>query len=88
MIKLTASGAGGSAEGTVRDTNGVGLLPVQAQTDGTVFRVLGRVSPEAPWIEVKEPSAAAFLESISWVPYVRLEITSGAGTVALWVGEQ
>lgn len=89
MHKLTATGAAGTAETTtaIRDSRGVGLLPVQADTDGTTFRLLARVSPDAPWVEIKAAGAVDFLESISWVPYLRLEITSGTGTVTVWVGE-
>lgn len=88
MIKLTRTGVGTvDHEGTVRDTNGSGLLPVQADTDGTTFKLLGRVSPDAPWVEIKAAGTVDFLENISWVPYLRLEITAGAGTVTVWVGE-
>lgn len=90
MIKLSASGASGFAEtAAVRDSHGVGLLPIQgAASAGTSFRVLGRVSPEAPWLEIKPAGSAGFLESISWVPCIRLEITGGTGTATLWIGEK
>jgi hypothetical protein len=89
MIHLTRTGVGTADHaGSVRDSNGSSLLPIQADSDGTTFRVLGRVSPDAPWVEIREAGAADFLESISWVPYVRLEITSGSGTVNLWIGEK
>jgi hypothetical protein len=90
MIKLTRSGVGTvDHAGVVRDTNGTGLLPMQAEVTGTAtFRVLGKVSPEAPWVELRAANTTAFLESFSYVPFIRLEITTGTGTVNLWIAEQ
>lgn len=90
MIKLTRTGVGtADHEGVVRDTNGTGLLPMQAAVTGTVtFKVMGRVSPDAPWYELKAAGSAAFLESFSWVPHIRLEVTAGTGTADLWIGER
>jgi hypothetical protein len=90
MGKITLTGVGTADHpGLVRDSNGTGLLPIQADGDGAAtFRVLARVAPDAPWVEIIAPAAADFLQSISWVPYVRLEITSGTGKVDLWVGEK
>lgn len=90
MMKLTASGAAGTAENTtaIRDSQGTGSLPLQADTDGTAFRVLGRVSPDAPWVEIKAAGTADFLDHIPWTPYLRVEITAGTGTVTLWCGEK
>lgn len=73
----------------IYDSTGTGMLPVQAQVTGTAtFRVLGRVDPAAPWIEIIEPATADFLSSIAWVPFIQLEITLGAGAVKLWIGEK
>lgn len=90
MIKLTRTGVGtADHENTVRDSDGSSLLPIQADGDGaTTFKLLGRVSPEAPWVEIKAAGTADFLESFSWVPYVRLEVTAGAGTVSVYIGEK
>lgn len=89
MIYLTRTGVGTADHaGIVRDTNGSGLLPVQADTDGTTFKVMGRVSPDAPWAELKAAGAIDFIEAVVRVPYIRLEVTAGAGTVNLWIGEQ
>lgn len=90
MKIITRTGVGTATHGTeVRDRRGSGLLPVQAKGDGaTTFRVMGRVSPEGRWQQIKAPGTADFLESNSWVPYLQLEVTSGAGTVSLFVGEE
>jgi hypothetical protein len=89
MIKLSRTGVGtADTQASIRDTAGSSLLPIQADGDGaTTFRVLGRVSPEAPWVEIKAAGTADFLESISWVPFLRLEVTAGAGMVHLWIGD-
>jgi hypothetical protein len=89
MIKLSRTGVGVvSNDAAVRDSRGTGLLPVQADGDGaTTFRVTGRVSPSAPWVEIKAPGTADWLEAISWVPYLQLEVTVGTGTVDLYIGE-
>jgi hypothetical protein len=87
-IKITRTGVG-TADHTdsLVDLYGSGLLPVQADGDGsTTFRVLGRVSGEAPWVEIRAAGTADFLEAISWVPFIRLEVTAGTGVVSLWVG--
>lgn len=81
----------GTASNTVaiRDTHGTGLLPLQAAVTGSAtFRVLGRVHPEAPWVELKAAGTAGFLESFSWLPFVQLEVTAGTGTVRLYIGEK
>jgi hypothetical protein len=90
MLELKQAGIGATdTYRDVRDRNGTGLLPMQAGGDGaTTFRVLGRVHTNAPWVEIKAAGTADFLECISWVPYVRLEVTAGTGTVRLWLGEQ
>jgi hypothetical protein len=74
---------------SIRDSDGTALLPVQGDVQGTAtFRLLGRVSPDAPWVEIRAPNTVDFLESISWVPYIQLEITAGAGSVTLWIAEK
>ena len=90
MIKIVQTGPGTAAHaGTVRDSNGTGLLPVQTAVEGAAtFRVMGRVSPEAPWLELKAAGTVPFIESLSWVPYLALEVTGGTGTVFLWIGEK
>lgn len=90
MIKISQTGVGtASHSGSIRDTKGTSILPVQARVTGTAtFRILGRVSGDAPWVELKAADTADFLESISWVPFLQLEITSGAGTVDLWIGDK
>jgi hypothetical protein len=75
----------------VRDSYGHALLPIQAAGDGiTTFRVRGRVSNEAscPWVDIVTASTADFLQSISWVPFIQLEITAGTGSVTLYIGEE
>lgn len=88
IIERTGVGTA-THEGSIRDSNGTGLLPLQAAITGTAtFRVLGRVSPAAPWVELKAAGTVAFLESFSWVPFIELEVTSGTGTVSLYIGEK
>lgn len=89
-MKLMQMGVGTEThEGSVRDTNGTSLLPIQAKGDGvSTFRVMGRVHPDADWVEIIAPGTADFLQAISWVPYLQLEITSGDGMVELYIAEQ
>jgi hypothetical protein len=89
MIKLTRTGIGtADVSEAVRDSRGSGLLPIQADGDGaTTFKINGRVAPDAPWVEIKAAGVADFLENISWLPYLQLEVTAGAGTVTVWIGE-
>jgi hypothetical protein len=89
-IKISRTGIGTVDHPfAIRDSYGSGLLPVQVDGDGaTAFRILGRVESDAPWVEIRAQATADFLEAISWVPFLRLEVVSGTGTVTLWVGEQ
>lgn len=90
MITITQTGVGAATHtASIRDSDGTGVLPLQAAVTGTAtFRVLGRVSPDAPWVELKAAGTAAFLESFSWVPFIQLEVTIGTGTVNLYIGEK
>jgi hypothetical protein len=90
MIKLTQTGVGTvSHPYSLRDDQGTALLPVQGKVTGSAtFRLLGRVSPDADWLEIRAANTVAFLESFSWVPFIQLEITSGSGTVTLWIGDK
>ncbi|MDQ4420058.1 hypothetical protein OOT33_06350 [Sphingobium sp. DEHP117] len=64
------------------------LLPVQVAVEGTAtYRILGRVSPEAQWRELRAADTVSCLEAVNWVPYVRLEVLSGDGSATLWLGE-
>jgi hypothetical protein len=89
-MKISLTGVGTATHtGSVRDSYGHALLPIQAQGNGTTtFRVRGRISPDAPWYDIVTAGTADFLQSISWVPFIQLEITAGTGTVTLWVGEE
>ena len=90
MQKLTQTNAGAtSTTFAVRDTDGSGLLPIQAavESGSPSFSVQARVSPDAPWVEIKAAGTAAFLESISWVPFIQLTVT-GTGVVSLLIGEK
>lgn len=90
MTKLTQTGVGTvDNTGAIRDTDGTALLPIQVDGDGaTTYRINARVSPDAPWVEVKAPSTADFIECLSWCPYIQLEVTAGSGTVTLWLGNK
>lgn len=88
---LERNGVGTVAvEREVYDSTGTGLLPIQAAViSGTpTFRVLGRVDAGAPWVEIVAAGTIGWLNSISWVPFLQLEITAGAGVVRLWIGEK
>lgn len=89
-MKISQTGVGTSThDASVRDSFGHGLLPVQAHGDGvTTFRVLARIRQDAPWVEIIAAGTADFLQSVSWVPFIQLEVTAGAGEVTLWVGEE
>lgn len=91
MQLLERNGVGSVAvDREVYDSTGTGLLPIQAAViSGTpTFRVLGRVSTDAPWVEIVAAGTVGWLNSISWVPFIQLEITSGVGVVKLWIGEK
>jgi hypothetical protein len=93
MSRLVLSGVGVAGTGfALNDRWGTGLLPVQVHVPATAtvsYRINGRVSPDAPWREIKAPSSADMLESMAYVPYLQLEVLTytGTGEVALWVGE-
>ena len=88
-MKLTQTGVGQTINAAaIRESRGTSVLPFQVQVEGTAtYRILGRVDGSAPWLELREPASEGFLEGFTWVPYVQLEVTSGDGTVHLWIGE-
>jgi len=90
MMKFQQTGVGAvETRAAIRDTKGKGLLPVQVSVTGAcTYRLQGRISPDAPWITLKDAQADPLLEAFSWVPYMRLEITSGDGTATMWIGEE
>lgn len=91
MIYLTRTGVGVVSNDAkeVYDSMGTGMLPVQVDGDGaTTFKINGRVSPDAPWMEIVAAQTGDLLQAISWVPYIQLEVTAGAGQVKLWIGEK
>lgn len=90
-MKITANALGIHEGGAiVRDTAGSGLLAVQLEITGTASaRILGRVNPSAPWLELKETSSVDFLEAMSRVPYIALDVTAyTSGEVNLYVTNQ
>lgn len=89
-MKLTQTGVGTTThDASVRDSMGHALLPIQAVGDGTTtFKVNGKVHPDAPWVEVVAADVTDFLDSISWLPFIQLEVTSGTGAVTLYIGEE
>lgn len=90
MMKIAKDGVGtASTKNTLRDSDGSGILPLQVEVVGTAsYRVLGRVSAEAPWTEIRPADTVGFLETIAWVPELQIEVLSGTGTVTLWVAEK
>lgn len=89
-MKISQTGPGAvDTPAVIRDSRGKGLLPMQVAVAGEAsYRIMGRVSPDGRWQPVRAEDAADFLESISWVPYLRLEVLSGSGTVTLCIGEE
>ena len=90
-MKIIQAGVGSTTHpASVRDTYGHALLPLQAHSsDGaTTFKVQGRISTEAPWVDLVAAGTADFLQSTSWVPLLNLVVSAGTGTVTLWVGEE
>ncbi|MEP2989208.1 MAG: hypothetical protein ABJN65_01455 [Parasphingorhabdus sp.] len=85
-MKLSQTGTGGGENSIpLFDAKGLNTMPMQVQVEGTAdFVIEGRVSPEAPWMEIANGSAD-ILQSAMWVPYIRLRVTSGTGTAVLWV---
>lgn len=91
MQLLERSGVGTiSVDREIYDSTGTGMLPLQAAVTSGVasFRVMARVDPGAPWMEIAGESSSGWLNSIAWVPFIQLEIVSGTGTVRLWLGEK
>lgn len=69
----------------LRDSRGSGILPLQVEFSAGFagsYRLLGRVTPEAPWREIKPSQTAGLLEGLSYVPYVRLEILTKTDQLA------
>lgn len=88
MIRLDVTSSAATAEVQLSQPNdGAPLIPVQAKVTGTAtWRLMGRVHPDAGWLEIRAPAATPALEAISWVPYLQLEQTAGSGSVALFIG--
>ena len=88
-MKIPLTGVGAASNPfALRDRNGTGALPIQVDIEGTAtYRINGRVSDDAGWQEITPPSSEGILESISWIPFVQLEVISGTGKVSLWVAE-
>lgn len=86
MLKLTQSGVGIAAStGDISLTSDRELF-AQADVTGTAtYRILGRYDEEAQWQEIAAPSSDGFLAPIPWVRQVALEVTSGSGSVDLFV---
>jgi hypothetical protein len=88
-MKISQTGVGSTSNSLhLTDRNGTGVLPLQTQVEGTAtYRISARVSEDAPWAEIQPASTESNLESVSWIPQIQLEVTSGSGTVTLWVAE-
>lgn len=89
-MKITTNGSGiFPCVRAIRSNHGTSLLPIQCAAEGTVtYRLLGRVSADAPWVEIRAEGSGDFLESFSWVPYVAVEVVSGDGAVSAWIGDR
>ena len=87
---ITQTGVGAvEFQTALLDNDGTGILPIQVAVTGTVtYRINGRVSAGAPWVEIRAADTTAFLETISWLPYVQLEVTAGTGSAALYIGNK
>ena len=88
-MNLSQTGVGSTSNFFhLNDRNGTGVLPIQTKVEGdATYRITARVSEEARWIEIQPETSDNVLKSISWIPQVQLEVTSGSGTVSLWVAE-
>jgi hypothetical protein len=88
-ITLRQAGRGMVAhEALIRADRSRGAIPTQAVVTGdAVYRVLGRASPNFPWVEVRPCSSVGYVGALEWMPYIGLEVTSGAGTVQMWIVE-
>ena len=83
QISLSVTGVG-TASNSRPLAAPLGLI--QADGDSlTTFRVLGKISSAAPFVELVAPGTADLLQAIPAVPYVELEVTAGTGTVTLYV---
>lgn len=90
-MKISQTGIGIASHTKPRqDSTGTGILTHQAVVvSGTpTFRILGRVDPAAPWMEIRAPATADWIESFAWCPFVALEITAGSGQVDLYIAEK
>ena len=93
MAKISASAVGTfPVSFALNDRVGAGNFPVQVEIEAgatATYRILGRVSPEAPWVEVVAPASAGSLQSVNYIPFLALHITSysGAGNINMWIGE-
>lgn len=85
--KITRTGVGvATHEYAVTDVYGSGLLPMQVSPEaGVTYKINGRVSPEAPWVEIRAANTDSFVEAFSYCPFIQLEITAGTGTATLWI---
>lgn len=75
----------------IRDIFGTGTTPVQVEVTGTVsYRIVGKCHKNAPWRELRASASAGFLESVTYVPFMAIEIVSktGNGAVDFWIGDQ
>ena len=88
MITLEQEGVGTAGNtAPVFDPAGSGMIPIQTKVTGTAtFRLMGRVHPDADWVEIREPATEGWLESFGWCQYFAIEVTEGDGTVNAWIG--
>jgi hypothetical protein len=92
MARIQASVTGIAAHPAVlKDSSGVGTIPIQVYIPAGVtatYRVVGRVSPEAPWVEIRGSLTTGLLEAMQYCPYIALDITAIAGgSIVLWTGD-
>lgn len=69
-----------------------GVAVVQSSAALASFTIQGRISPDAPWVDLHSPNASlsggagSALQGISRVmPEMRLQWSGNAGTVSAWV---
>lgn len=93
MARIQAGATGiHAAPYALTDPNGTGTFPVQVYLPEGVtatYRIVGRVSPEAPWVEIRAESSSGMLEAMSYLPYIAVDISAiSGGSLVAWVGEQ
>lgn len=92
MARIQSSQVGIASHIEALTNNDGGPVPVQVFVPGSVtasYRIVGRVNPEAPWVEILPARSNGLLETMQFLPYVGLDIISiSGGAITLWTGDR